>query len=555
MRVADITLQSSYITNNMNSLDYYTKMANKVHTQKQFTRASQDPAGANKAMKIRKRMADLDTYDTNLKNAQALFTDAETNLNHISTTCYNNISQKLISIQSTKSDVEFSAIGEEICQEAENMVKCMNADSGQRQLFAGTSNNKEPFTFKYYDCDEKGNFINYEAELVNKTICDADGYECNIYTCTDANGNTKEVIIDRNVDVTDANAFKQDANDPAKYTYTDRNGKEKTVLLPKGVTAAGLTAVQELAPKEFDDPVTEVDANGVTCNKYTAPDGTEILIDASVDIAAGGLTPSASGNADEYDYTDANGNTQTIKLPASVTNPATDLAQVTEKKYHAVDDTFTGDTAYKEADRNATLKEKRAIVFYNGVDVSKFQTPQEYPASDGLYIDIGLGIKYTDNGDVVESTAMDISLSGVKYTGCGTDGEGDSKNLIQLAFDAAWAAYNADGEQPYGDAVKSDDMPMQDTIKGYANRLIDKLSGGQKTVLEGITELGVKQNNITFHLDKDRDYRLNLSEMQNETEGIDIAAEITKELAAQAAYNACLSLGATAVPQSIFNYI
>ena len=96
---------------------------------------------------------------------------------------------------------------------------------------------------------------------------------------------------------------------------------------------------------------------------------------------------------------------------------------------------------------------------------------------------------------------------------------------------------------------------MEDTIKGYANRLIDKLSGGQKTVLEGITELGVKQNNITFHLDKDRDYRLNLSEMQNETEGINIAEEITKELAAQAAYNACLSLGATAVPQSIFNYI
>lgn len=552
MRVADITLQSSYITNNANSLDYYTKMANKVLTQKQFTRASQDPAGANKAMKIRKRMADLDTYDTNLKNAQALFTDAETNLNHISTTCYNNISQKLISIQSTKSDVEFSAIGEEICQEAEDMVKCMNADSGQRQLFAGTSNNKEPFTFKYYDCDEKGNFINYEAEYINKTTDDADGHECYIYSCTGADG--KNVIIDKRIDVTDSTVFKQDANDPAKYTYTDPddNSKTKTVILPKGVTAADLKPVQELAPKVFNDPVTETDANGVVCNKYAAPDGSTVLIDASVDITTG-LTQSASGNPDEYDYLDAAGNTQTITLPAGVT-PA-NLTQVTEEKYHKADDTYTGDTAYKEADRNATLREKRAIVYYNGVDVSKSNVPQDYPASGGLYIDIGLGIKYKDNGDVVESTAMDISLSGVKYTGCGKDGDGDSKNLIQLAFDAAWAAYNADGEQPYQVDKNGDDLPMEDTIKGYANRLIDKLSGGQKTVLEGITELGVKQNNITFHLDKDRDYRLNLSEMQNETEGINIAAEITKELAAQAAYNACLSLGATAVPQSIFNYI
>lgn len=548
MRVADITLQSSYIANNANSLDYYTKMANKVLTQKQFTRASQDPAGANKAMKIRKRMADLDTYDTNLKNAQALFTDAETNLNHISTTCYNNISQKLISIQSTKSDVEFSAIGEEICQEAEDMVKCMNADSGQRQLFAGTSNNKEPFTFKYYDCDERGNIIKYVAEDATKTTTDADGFICNIYSCTDAAGNDMgNIIIDKRIDVTDNTVFVQDNDDPSKYTYIDPDdsSKTKTVYLPKGVKAADLEPVTELVPKVFNDPVTETDANGVVCNTYKDLAGNKVLVDASADVNS----LQATGNPDEYQ--DANG--VTVTLPTGVA-PA-DLIAVTKESYHKADESYTGDTAYKEADRNATLREKRAIVYYNGVDVSKYNAPQDYPASDGLFIDIGLGIKYKSNGDVVESTAMDISLSGVKYTGCGTDGNGDSKNLIQLAFDAAWAAYNADGEQPYGDAVKSDSMPMEDTIKGYANRLIDKLSGGQKTVLEGITELGVKQNNITFHLDKDRDYRLNLSETQNETEGIDIAAEITKELAAQAAYNACLRLGATAVPQSIFNYV
>lgn len=471
MRVADITLQTNYIGNNGNSLEHYLNMANKVLTQKQFTRASQNPAGANKAMKIRKRMADLDTYDTNLKNAQALFTDAETNLNHISTTCYNNISQKLISIQSTKSDVEFSAIGEEICQEAEDMVKCMNADCGERQLFAGTSNNKEPFTFKYYNCDEKGNFIYYATE---------------------------------------------------------------------------------------DVPETAVDGNGVTCNKYTAPDGTEVLIDASIDPATG-LT--ATANADEYEYTDVNGVTQIITLPAGVT-PA-DLTAVTKHQYktdadgnYIKADKDDPGAELMEAERTATLREKRAIVYYNDQDVSSIDKYYEFNGGkEGLYIDIGLGIKYKDNGDVVESTAMDISLNGAKFTGCGTDKDGDSKNLIQLAFDAAWAAYNADGEMPYGDAEKTDNMPLSDTIKGYANRLIDKLSDGQKTVLEGITELGVKQNNITFHLDKDRDYRLNLSEVQNETESIDLATEITKELAAQAAYNACLSLGATAVPQSIFNYI
>ena len=136
-----------------------------------------------------------------------------------------------------------------------------------------------------------------------------------------------------------------------------------------------------------------------------------------------------------------------------------------------------------------------------------------------------------------KDTVMDVSLNGAKLTGCGTDGldPADSNNIIQLTFDAAYAVRNGDLES--------------------ANRLIDKLQKAQTTVLEGITRMGATQNKIDFYLNKNEDYRYNLSEDQNETEGVKIEKEITNMTAAQAAYNAALQLGARAIPQSIFSYI
>ncbi|MGN1415979.1 MAG: flagellin, partial [Oscillospiraceae bacterium] len=289
-----------------------------------------------------------------------IFTAAETSLYYVSGTLYNNVNEKLVSIQSTKGDVEFEAIGNEIMQQAEAMVKALNVDSGGRQLLAGTSNNKEPFTFKYFLTDENGDFL------------------------------------------------------------TDPN---------------------------------------------------------------------------------------------------------------------TGDRI--EAGENDTLKNKRAVVYYNDQDVTAHSDKaSDFNGSGGIYIDVGYGIKYDSNGNVVPSTAMDIALNGAQYTGCGVDncdGEGDSNNIIQLTFDAARAAYNGDIET--------------------CNRLIDKLSAAQTTMLEGITGLGVKQNNIEFHISKDSDYRVNLQEKQNEVEGVDLAEVITQLEAAQASYNAALRLGSQAVPQSIFNFI
>ena len=79
MRVTDRYSNRLYLGNNNRSLENMLESENRVLTQKAFLRASEDSVNANKAMKIRKGLENLDMYDKNLENAKDTFTAAETN--------------------------------------------------------------------------------------------------------------------------------------------------------------------------------------------------------------------------------------------------------------------------------------------------------------------------------------------------------------------------------------------------------------------------------------------------------------------------------------------
>lgn len=165
-----------------------------------------------------------------------------------------------------------------------------------------------------------------------------------------------------------------------------------------------------------------------------------------------------------------------------------------------------------------------------------------YPGSQPIYIDVGIGIKYeyAPGGDqstakVNPDTAMNITLNGVEMTGYGTDKDGDSRNIIQLAYDAAEAMRNGD--------------------VATCNRLIDKLHSAEEQVLISITDFGAKSESIEFHLTKIDNDRYNLQVQQKDIEAADLTKEITDFKSAQAAYNATLQMGSSVIPQSIFDFI
>lgn len=514
MRVTDQHMLNQYIGNNNLTLSAYMRRQNRVLTQKDFLRASENSVAANAAMKIRKQMSNIEMYDENLKNASNLFTIAETNLYEVAGNIYNTINTKLISIQSTKGPVEYEAIGEEIKQQAEEMIKVMNADCGDRQLFGGTSSNKQPFKVKYYKCEPDGEFKYYQT---SSPITDENGRRLYNYfnedgiMANDVGGNPIQIY-----------------EDGGKY-YDTKGNLLENVDSTDVVPATEFVFEKEQEKTAAGNPVfTHTDAGTGDVTRYYQKDGkTYDMNGAEITDTAitGDLQPSMVNKLDSY------GQPIPIEAPKDEDGNYIGAKDTEIKKY--------------EAGVEDTLKSMRAIVYYNGDDVSAYNNSTKYKGSDGIYIDIGIGIKYTDNGDVIPATAMDISLNGAKLIGCGIDntddGFNDSNNIIQLAFDAARAAYNAGDTSTHG---------MEN-----CNRLIDKLSAAQKTVLSSITELGVKQNSIDFHITKDTDYMLNISEQQNDIEGVDLTSEITNFTAAQAAYNAALRISQTAVPQSIFDYI
>ncbi|MGN0666995.1 MAG: hypothetical protein ACI4KF_10775 [Huintestinicola sp.] len=182
-------------------------------------------------------------------------------------------------------------------------------------------------------------------------------------------------------------------------------------------------------------------------------------------------------------------------------------------------------------DENGTLVETKTI--NSTPSAAALGTADDFPGAGHIYVDIGLGINYDPKK--IDSTALDISLNGVKFTGCGTDDEGDTQNIIQMVFDAATALKNGDLDE--------------------ANKYIDKLEAARGTVLNSITDLGIQQINLDFILNKNETYRLSLSEKQNDLEGADLTEEITNWKSAEAAYNATLAMGTSSLPKSLFDFI
>ncbi len=158
-----------------------------------------------------------------------------------------------------------------------------------------------------------------------------------------------------------------------------------------------------------------------------------------------------------------------------------------------------------------------------------------FPGSKPIFVDVGMGIKYNDNYEVDPQTAMDISLNGAKLTGSGVDELGQSKNMIQLVYDAAEALANGD--------------------LSTANGLIDRINNANGYVLSAVTSLGSKENSVDFYLEKNSEYETSLLERQNDVEGVDIEAEISNMESLEAAYNAALQLSSRVLPLSLFDFV
>lgn len=584
MRVTTKAYTQNFLKNNNSLLSKMLKSESKILSQRKYNRASEDSVSAAKAAHVRKSIANLAIYDENCKTAKDFFYSAETVLYDIAGDTYpNSVKPKLISAQDTKDQTQLNILAQEIQEMADHMVQDMNTDFAERQMFGSTSNDKTPFTtfasVKVFDKNgnEVGSFGN-EPDIAESAeqffffngtdtqFYDSDGKAIDDYTALisgsplyDSAGNKYPVAVHDGM-------------------LEDSDGRVYTDALPAGTPVT--TKPDPVVFRMNDEKFYDKDGNEIA--DYTAAaDDTELYdskgVKYTVTVKGGKLTdmdgtvydkvytPSQKyydEDGDEiqdlsnyngkryYDMPkyikDANG--KTIKNPDFSDNAvrfivkgSPDISSSQKERvvcYNDVPINLSGDELLAAVDGGT-------IAYYNDkgelTQTKVINTPAErgdayaFPGSNPIYVDIGLGIKYDEKGTVINDTALDMSLNGAVATGYGTDKDGDSYNMIQLCYDAA-------------KALREGDLST-------ANRYIDKLDAANTTVLNAITDLGIKQNNMDFYVSKNEIYNLSLLEKQNDLEGCDLEAEITNWKTISAAYNAALSMGANILPKSLFDFI
>ena len=166
IRVTQNAMSRLYKNNYNRSLSQMNDISNKVLSQRKFTRASENPVGAAKALSIRRAMSDNETYKDNLETAKGIFDTAESLLT-------NNISPQLVTVTTKLNDGangdkgtdEHNIIATEIESVANEILKTMNSEYAGRKLYGGTNNSSVPFAY-----DKATNVVSYNGVPVNSKL-------------------------------------------------------------------------------------------------------------------------------------------------------------------------------------------------------------------------------------------------------------------------------------------------------------------------------------------------------------------------------------------------
>ena len=165
---------------------------------------------------------------------------------------------------------------------------------------------------------------------------------------------------------------------------------------------------------------------------------------------------------------------------------------------------------------------------------------------EGTYVDIGIGMKLDENGDVIPTSAFNSALNGLEYLGNGLDEEGDSQNMAVLLRELGTIFTRCDGES--GEYASAADRER-------ASELTGKLQDAMTRMIEQHSKLSAQVNYLNTNVEQLTTNKDQLNEQIIELEEIDSADAITQMLWAQYSYNAALRIGTDILSQSLIDYM
>jgi flagellar hook-associated protein 3 len=160
MRITNSAINRQYLRNLERSMTNKQKVENTISSNRQYTRASQDPIKASKALKVRKAISEIEGYQDNLNTAKAIYENAESSVMKISELIQSTYEKLVYGANGTQGDDEDIIIGSSIKTFADEMSRLMNISVADRSLFGGVANVSSPYTIE-------GDTVKYHGVAVN----------------------------------------------------------------------------------------------------------------------------------------------------------------------------------------------------------------------------------------------------------------------------------------------------------------------------------------------------------------------------------------------------
>ncbi|MDE7398174.1 MAG: hypothetical protein K2N06_01465 [Oscillospiraceae bacterium] len=145
MRITNSTILRGYNRDLNRILSLKNATEHRITTNRRFSRASESPLAAAKALTVRKSLYYNEQYTENLKTANEFYTEAETSLLQVSEKMA-QISETIVAACNTTKDiVDYNIYAQQLETSARELCAIFNTDSAGRTIFGGESNDSMPF--------------------------------------------------------------------------------------------------------------------------------------------------------------------------------------------------------------------------------------------------------------------------------------------------------------------------------------------------------------------------------------------------------------------------
>lgn len=154
MRVANATITRNYVKNLEKNYSLKYKSEQKISSHRQFLQASECPAQAASAMRVRKAIANLNNYQENLKTADTIYSSAESSIMAISEIIQTTYEKCIEAANGTSADVhthspdQLEMIATGVEEYADEICRLMNLTVADRKIFGGINNDEKAFNIE-----------------------------------------------------------------------------------------------------------------------------------------------------------------------------------------------------------------------------------------------------------------------------------------------------------------------------------------------------------------------------------------------------------------------